>query len=644
MPGCPTKPSVPPLSRTRRPGEGFYTYVNQNWLKKKHISLWRSEYGVSDEIEEQTNKELTEILSRLKHNPDRSLVPKSSEDHLRILSHIWNNRTVESEETYLKICLNQLTAATSVRDYSRFFGWLCKSRVSTLLELVDQEEIESPYYVRASLTPGHLTLPKKYYFDRSSDFNPVTTAYIEFVTTCSVELGLPYLIHGIKAEADLAKIMDAPFDALMKRIQGSKLHGWAPDFDFDGFMEGLDVDPLWHERLWLLDAPDRVKRILKWICTADNQAVSAVFALHLITFAAPYLRPAIRNAANKLFDKALRGVDRDPPPQEQFLSDIKAILPDALCNVYAKKQHDEGKIEDIKKLVDNLRDAAINVMDETAVLSKRTKARTKEKISRMRFEVGKGNPAPLPSIIYYPDSLVHSMISVLQGRSNLIRRTTGKPSGRTESSYACFVANASYFSESNNIVMPWGILQWPFYCRSAPVGWNYGGIGATISHEMTHAFDLEGSMYSPRAVYKEWWTRKNRERFQKKTRKVATFFSKFKHYGVPLDGKKTVSENWADLGGIVIALRGLKSLLDSMSATDEVRRQAHRNFFIAYAVSWRTLVRKEKMIYAIKTSVHAPGEDRTDRIVAQFQEWYDAFDIKETDPLFVPVRERLKFF
>jgi putative endopeptidase len=161
---------------------------------------------------------------------------------------------------------------------------------------------------------------------------------------------------------------------------------------------------------------------------------------------------------------------------------------------------------------------------------------------------------------------------------------------------------------------------------------------------MTHAFDLEGSQYSPRAVYKEWWTRKNRNRFQKKTRKVATFFSKFKHYGIQLDGKKTLSENWADLGGIVIALRGLKSQLDSMGASEAVRRQAHRNFFIAYAVSWRTLVRKEKMIYAIKTSVHAPGEDRTDRIVAQFQEWYDAFDIKETDALFVPVRERLKFF
>jgi predicted metalloendopeptidase len=236
------------------------------------------------------------------------------------------------------------------------------------------------------------------------------------------------------------------------------------------------------------------------------------------------------------------------------------------------------------------------------------------------------------------------MNSVLQARSRLINDITGKPAGRIKSSYACFVANASYFSESNNIVMPWGILQWPFYCDKAPLGWNYGGIGATICHEMTHAFDLEGSLYTPRAVYKEWWTRKNRNKFQNKTRKVATFFSKFKHYGIPLNGKKTLSENWADLGGIVISLRGLKTVLDSMNASDKVRKEAHRQFFIAYAVSWRTLVRKEKMVYALTTSVHAPGEDRTDRIVAQFQEWYDAFDIKESDALYLPVKQRLKFF
>jgi len=613
-------------------------------LKTNHITSWRSEYGVSDEIEEQTDKELLQILGRLKHKPGDSLVPKSSEDHLRIISHIWKTRSYESEEAYLKICLNQLMTGTSVPEMARFFGWLCKSRVSTVIELVDQEEIERPYFVRPSLTPGHLTLPLKYYLNPSLKTSPVCEAYIDYVAICSVELGLPFLRFAIEAERELAVAMNKPFDTLMKRVKGSKLHRWAPDFEFEGFMSGLDIDPLWHERLWLLDAPERLQRIIKWICTASSEAVTSVFALHLITFAAPYLRPSIKTAVSKLFDKALRGINHDPPADQQFLSDMKVILPDALCNVYAKEQDDKGKLKNVGELVNKLREAAVSVMDETTVFSPKTKAGTKEKIHRMRFEIGKGNPAPLPDVIYDPGSLIHSMLNVLQGRSMLINHVAGKPAGRSESSYACFVANASYFSESNNIVMPWGILQWPFYCKTAPIGWNYGGIGATISHEMTHAFDLEGSLYTPRAVYREWWTRKNREKFKARTHKVSKFFSKFKHYGIPLNGEKTLSENWADLGGIVISLRGLKTVLDSMRASDEQRKEAHRQFFISYATSWRSLVRKEKMVYALTTSVHAPGQDRTDRIVAQFQEWYDAFDIKETDPLFVPVKDRLKFF
>lgn len=95
---------------------------------------------------------------------------------------------------------------------------------------------------------------------------------------------------------------------------------------------------------------------------------------------------------------------------------------------------------------------------------------------------------------------------------------------------------------------------------------------------------------------------------------------------------------------MTIALRGLKKVLDAEQANDAVRKEAYRNFFIAYAVSWRTLLKKEKMIYSLMTSVHAPAEDRVDRIVPQFQEWVDAFDIQKGDALYIPRGQRLKFF
>ena len=391
---------------------------------------------------------------------------------------------------------------------------------------------------------------------------------------------------------------------------------------------------------WLLDSPEILKGILGWFCRANQEHVVAVLALHVITFAAPYLRPAIRDAASLLFNKALRGVSVAPPRNQQYLSDMKTILPGALCQVYANR-HDKATLNHVEDLVNNIKEAVTEIIEDNHILSKTSRSDTIEKIHRMRFSIGSSKVKVNENVKMYP-SLVHTIVSIQGDRSSRLRDLAGKPS-QPDTEYPCFQANASYYSESNHIVMPWGILQWPFYCKEAPLGWNYGGIGATIAHEMTHAFDLEGIEYSPRAVYKTWWTRKNRDTFKKRTRRVGNFFGKFKHYGIAIDSRKTASEDWADFGGLTIALRGLKKVLDSEMYLP-LRKEAYRNFFIAYAVSWRTLVQKEKMVYALMTSVHAPAEDRVDRIVPQFQEWVDAFDIQKHDALFIPQGERLKFF
>ena len=616
--------------------------MNQTWLKSHHISPWRSEFGISDEIEDKTNKELLAILN----NIDSSITitntnPKTAAEQLALLSDIWKNRKVQNEEAYLRVYLNELMV--SEEQIARVFGWMCRSRIPTLFMLVGQEEIVPPYYIRTSLTPGGLTLPLNYYLNSKLKHTAIWKAYVDYVTICSVELGLPFLLYAIEAEESLAKQLDKSFTVITKRSKGSKLSRWIPEFKWPAFMDGLNIDNAWQSRLWVLDSPERLKRVIDWVCKANRQHVVAVFALHLITFASPYLRPAIKDAASLLFNKALRGVGLAIPSTQHYLSDMKAILPDALCQVYSDTQNDKAKVDDIKDLVKMLKGAAIEIMENTDILSKRAKMAAKEKIHRMRFIIGKNSADTSYDTEYYTESLLHTIISIQGARSSSMTKLAGKPS-QPDTEYPCFQANASYYSESNHIVMPWGILQWPFYSSGDSLGWNYGGIGATIAHEMIHGFDLEGSMYSQRAVYKETWTRKNRESFIKRTRRIGRFFGKFKHYGLHLDTTKTVSEDWADFGGLTIALRGLKNVLDSQKCSPAVIKEAYRNFFISYAVSWRTLVRKEKMIYSIMTSVHAPAEDRVDRIVPQFQEWVDAFDVREDNALYIPRGERLKFF
>jgi len=320
---------------------------------------------------------------------------------------------------------------------------------------------------------------------------------------------------------------------------------------------------------------------------------------------------------------------------------MKQVLPGALCNFFSK-QSEKTKTKGIDDLVESIQESAISIMKDTALLSKKAHRSTLEKLHRMKFLIGHGPSNPLAQIIYNEDSILHTSLTILSETMRDTVKYTGKPANYNNVYYPCFTVNASYYPETNHIVLPWGILQEPFYSKGKPLGWNYGTIGSTIGHEITHAFDLEGSMFSERAIYKDSWTRKDRARFGKQTRRVSHFYKKFKHYGKKLDGKKTLSEDWADLGGMKIALHALNKELTHLSA--EKRKEAHRNFFIGYATSWRSLVRKKKMLYSLETSIHSPAEDRVDRIVPQFQEWVDAFDIDESDALFIPVKDRLKFF
>ena len=626
-------------------------------MHNHRIPSWRSEYGASDEMEAVTDKELLSILKQISSSTQYSLTPKTARAHLHTFINIWKQRTIPREEEYLRICLHQLMEITGPKDASHFFAWLCRSQIPTIISFGIQEEKQKPFFIRATLAPGSLALPLKYYTYRTLQNTDVWRAYEHLVQTCALELGLPFLHKAMEAECEIAKLLDMSDDTPpSKSAKGAFFSRWVPEFEWNGFMEGLAIDSQWRSRIWSIDSPNRLRRILKWICHADDEKVIALFAFHLIIFASPYLRPSIKHASDALFEKALRGVSGIAPESDRFLSEIKRILPDALCEVYADQQYADQQyahsvIHDIEDIVDTLKSAAVELIHDTTVFSRKTRAATKEKINRMKFLIGRGPSLPLPSVTYTADSVLHTILSIQSARSADLMQLTGSRPNMKHDSYPCYISNASYYEETNHIIMPWGILKWPFYCPKKiggdaiqTVAWNYGGIGATIGHEIIHAFDTDGSLYDARGKYRDTWTRKDRVTFGKQTRRVARFFERFKHYGVTLDGERTLSENWADFGGLTVALKALKIELSARAVSDTGRREAYRTFFMAYAVSWRTLVRKEKMLYSILTSVHSPTEDRVDRIVPQFQEWVEAFDIKESDPLFLAKSQRLRFF
>jgi putative endopeptidase len=628
------------------PGGSFYVSVNQSWLETHKIPSWKSEYGVSDEITDKTNKELLEILHSLPHTKNVTLTPHTPKQHLQLLGYILKNKKVKSEETYLQICLHQLMAFQSNADIAHFLGWMVSCSISTIFTFSVRREFDPPFLIRTTLAPGGLLLPLKYYLEPQLKKSTVWVAYEQFVATCAIELGLPFLNKAIEAEESLAKIFSKSIKQLSQSKRGKSLKSLVPEFDWSEFMTGLDIDIAWERRIWTIQFSEQFKALLKWICSADKELIVSLMALHLIRFSTSLLRPSINDAYNNLFHKEILGVNHIPSKEQSMLYHIKSVLPDALCNLYSKQHHNSKTLNTITKLVASLKDGAIDYMKHSSLMSKKTRSKIIEKLHRIKFIIGNSTPTPMPQVTYNPDSFLHTIFSIARARAKSSVTLTGKIADKAHSDYPCYITNASYFQESNDIFLPWGILEYPFYLSGdkAPLGWNYGGIGATICHEITHAFDLEGSLFTPTGQFKETWTRKNRSKFKRETRKVSEFFGKFNHFGKKINGTKTLSENWADLGGLKISLHSLNRELSDKGASDSEKKEAHRQFFIAYATTWATLLRKKSLLYSMDESVHALAQDRVDRIVPQFEEWVQAFDIKEDAPLYLAPEKRLKFF
>lgn len=207
-----------------------------------------------------------------------------------------------------------------------------------------------------------------------------------------------------------------------------------------------------------------------------------------------------------------------------------------------------------------------------------------------------------------------------------------------------FMVNAFYIPAGNRFVLPAAIVSPPFYDSKNGPGRNYGALGCVIGHEITHAFDDNGKDYDADGNKRNWWLPADNRAYNKRTRALEELYNKERLLGKRLDGEQTLSENIADLGGLAIALDALKFELDKAGVSDEVRQHEVREFFLGYATSWREKKRTAKEKMNLVVDVHSPPKYRVNNIVRHFQEWYDAFDVREGDALYLDPKERITIF
>ena len=298
------------------------------------------------------------------------------------------------------------------------------------------------------------------------------------------------------------------------------------------------------------------------------------------------------------------------------------------------------------ELVNNLQQVFSERIKNLDWMSSETKERALEKLNAFIKKIGYPDKwKDYSSITIDKKDFIGNVKRVSQWSYNEMVNRLGKPVDKMEWGMTPPTINASYSPSYNGITFPAGILQFPFFDFEADDAINYGGIGAVIGHEMTHGFDDQGRQFAADGNLKDWWTKADADKFKLKADEVVEQYNAFTLLdSLHVNGRLTLGENLADLGGLNIAY-------DAFTRTKQFKENKKidgltptQRFFLNWAQVWRSNARPETQAQLLLTDPHSPGEARANGPIVNMDAWYEAFDVKEGDKLYKPKEQRTKIW
>ena len=602
----------------------FYRCINGRWLNHVKIPPYLSAFGVSEEVEKKVETQLFSLVY-------------SQEPILRDLSRSVIQRKGSIET--IKDLLKKIDGVTDTHDVAATLGLLCKYKIGNFFKLEGRYYYGNDGKFTLFIDRGSLGLPNRKYYEQRTPFNH----YKHLLEKIGAFFSIKELSSVINVEHDIAPyILAAEEDETETELYGAALEtkykniAWSSFFAQYGYNNWKTSHIVVTSHEWLLI----VNRMFTHL-TIDmwKLILSSEVILHFI----PYLPKPLDTYYFEFYRRELRGQMMKLPLRYTILEIITTWATPFMSKAYVERFLTPAFKAAASSFAEEIRDAAIKRMDTVGWLQPKTREKAAKKIRAMRLSIAYPDMfGSLKGPKLSKEKLIDNMITMGEWRSQYeLGRLGTSRDDQKDWDDPVYAVNGYYYSEANELVIPSGSLLEPFFSETRPLGWNYGAVGAIIGHEMTHAFDEEGCEYDEDGQKKKWWLATDIQNYKKITQHLVSMFHKHSLMHHHIDGKLTLSENIADLGGLAIALDALNVRLQGESA--DVKNAAHRQFFTAYAVSWRIKERTKKQLQGLFMDKHAPTPLRVNLVVNQFQEWYDAFHVFGGG-MFLPVERRVRIF
>ena len=412
--------------------------------------------------------------------------------------------------------------------------------------------------------------------------------------------------------------------------------------DWDAYFLAMGVRKI--EKI-VVSQPSSFANTLDVLKSASVEELRAYVAAHYIDAATAYLSEYFAVASFEFFGKEMSGTKEIRPRWKRAMSVPNSILSEAVGQMYVAKYFPESDKARVEEMVANIQQAFSKHIDNLDWMGDETKVKAQEKLASFTVKIGYPNKwKDYSSLKVDPNkSYWANVVEANRWYSIDAMSKVGKPVDREEWLMSPQTVNAYYMPTTNEICFPAAILQPPFYNPNADDAVNYGAIGVVIAHEMTHGFDDQGSQFDKDGNMKDWWTAEDRAAFEKKTQVLVDQFNAIEILpGLYADGKFSLGENIADQGGLRLAFTGLTEYAWAEGRPADIDGfTGEQRFYIGYATLWAQNITEKEMENLTKNDVHSLGRNRVNATLRNIQTWYDAFDVKEGDAMFMPVEERV---
>ena len=605
----------------------FYTCVNGKWLQSVKMPSYLSSFGVSEEVE---RKVINQLFQLTQDSNDRTIRP------------LFQSATMRKDSLQMiKQILQNIHCIRDTKDVAAFLGQLCLYKIGNFLSLECRYYYGNDGKFTLYLDRGSIGLPNRQYYKQAKPFHH----YKEFLDKVGDFFDLKDLSTIVHIEHDIAPfIFTSKSTEKETLIKASSLISQYTEIPWDSLFEKYGLDN-WknlsivvssHEWMTILNKMFKRLSIDHWKLILSSEVI-----LHFI----PYLPNPLDTYYFEFYRKELRGQVTKLPLRYAALEILTSWATPFMSKAYVHQFLQSDFKSAAVSFAEEIRDAAIKRMASVEWLQPATREKAAKKIEAMRLSIAYPDAF---GILKAPklsnENLVENLITMGTWRSQYeLGRLGEKRANQKDWDDPVFAVNGYYYSEANELVIPSGSLMDPFFSQTKPLGWNYGAVGAIIGHEMTHAFDEDGCEYDETGQKKPWWTAADKRNYKKITQHLISLFHEHTLMHHHIDGKLTLSENIADLGGLAIALDALNVRLQKQKEPLEVKKAAYKEFFTAYAVSWRVKERPKKQLQGLFMDKHAPTPLRVNLVINQFQEWYDAFDVF-SGAMFLPPERRVRIF